>query len=543
MLKEFKSFVEKHNLIEKDDRILLAISGGVDSMVLAELLILLSRRDAETQRHKEMVAESEFKVQSSKFKVQSSEFKVQSSKVQSSEFNGSKLKGSKVQNLAFAHCNFHLRGDDSDRDEKFVTEFAQENNIPIYIKHFDTESYAKENSLSIEMAARELRYSWFKELKETHNFNKVALAHHGDDQIETFFINFLRGSGIKGLKGMKPQNDFYIRPLLWSNRKEIEDFAKENGIQWVEDYTNQETIYLRNKIRHNIIPVFDEMKNNARQSLNFSINCLSSENDLYRSLIDEKLSNIETSYTMPELVEGTTHGASTNSATAFPRSIENKYFLHDVNGKQLLFEWVRRYGFNFDQAESMFEAMRNGKSGSVWQSVGTRLIASVLRRTRLIASVQSDKIEIFEEKENDEVMVIETQRLKDAKTLSGDDGSATLRLCDSVSLRLHSYNKDESFKLLKDPSVAAQFDMDKISFPLKLRHWRKGDKFRPLGMKGSKLLSDFFNDLGFSTYQKQNVWIMEDANGLILWVVGYRINDKVKILDSTKVIFQCNLEH
>ena len=505
MLKEFKSFVEKHNLIEKDDRVLLAISGGVDSMVLAELLLRL--QDYKTTRLQE----------------------------------NSELNGSKVQNLAFAHCNFHLRGEDSNRDEKFVTDFANENNVPIFITHFDTEKYAKENSLSIEMAARELRYSWFKELKEIHNFNKVALAHHGDDQIETFFINFLRGSGIKGLKGMKPQNDFYIRPLLWSNRNEIETFAKDNDIQWVEDYTNQETVYLRNKIRHNIIPIFDEIKDNARQSLNFSINCLSSENDLYRSLIEEKISNIETSCTMPELVESTTHGASTSSATAFPRSIENKYFLQDANGKQLLFEWVRRYGFNYDQAESMYEAMKNEKSGVVFYNDNIRL--QDYKTTRLQASVQKDKIEIFEEKENDEVMLIETQRLKDSKTQSGDDGSVTLRLCDSVSLRLNSYNKDESFKLLKDPSVAAQFDMDRISFPLKLRHWRKGDKFRPLGMKGSKLLSDFFNDLGFSAYQKQNVWIMEDANGLILWVVGYRINDKVKILNSTKVIFQCDLEH
>jgi tRNA(Ile)-lysidine synthase len=111
-----------------------------------------------------------------------------------------------------------------------------------------------------------------------------------------------------------------------------------------------------------------------------------------------------------------------------------------------------------------------------------------------------------------------------------------------VSLRLNSYNKDENFRLIKDPKVAAQFDMDKIAFPLKLRHWKKGDRFKPLGMNGSKLLSDFFNDLGFSEYQKRNVWIMEDFNGLILWVVGYRINDKVKILDSTKVIFQCDLE-
>ena len=518
MLKEFKSFVEKHNLIEKDDRVLLAISGGVDSMVLAKLLLRL--QDYKTTRPQvDSVAEL---VEAPKTNRQRSMVNSQRSTV-----NGQ---------ISFAHCNFHLRGDDSNRDEQFVTDFAKENNIPLYIKHFDTEKYAKENSLSIEMAARELRYAWFKELKETHNFNKVALAHHGDDQIETFFINFLRGSGIKGLKGMKPQNDFYIRPLLWSNRNEIEEFAKDNDIRWVEDYTNQETVYLRNKIRHNIIPLFDEMKDNARQSLNFSINCLSSENDLYRSLLEEKLSNIEISCTMPELVEGTTHGASTSSATAFPRSIENKHFLDDANGKQLLFEWVRRYGFNFEQAESMFDAMRNGRSGSVWQSVGTV-------GTRLIASVQSDKIEIFEKKENDEeFIVLETQRLKDAKTQSGDDFT-TLRLCDSVSLRLKSFTKDENFRLIKDSSVAAQFDMDKIKFPVKLRHWRKGDKFRPLGMKGSKLLSDFFNDLGFSAYQKQNVWVMEYANGLILWVVGYRINDKVKILNSTKVIFQCDLEH
>ncbi len=498
MLKEFKSFVEKHNLIEKDDRVLLAISGGVDSMVLAKLL-LLSHRDTKTPRHQGWVTEP---------------VEVPTANSQQPTANSQ---------LAFAHCNFHLRGEDSDRDERFVTDFAKENNIPLFIKHFDTEAYAKENSLSIEMAARELRYAWFKELKEIHNFNKVALAHHGDDQIETFFINFLRGSGIKGLKGMKPQNDFYIRPLLWSNRNEIEEFAKNNGIQWVEDYTNQETIYLRNKIRHNIIPLFDEMKNNARQSLNFSINCLSSENDLYRSLIEERISNIE-------FIDGNY------------RSIENNHFLDGANGKQLLFEWVRGYGFNFEQTESMFDAMKNGKSGVVFYNDNGQQTTDNRQCSRLVASVQKDKIEIFEEKENDEeFIVLETQRRKDAKTQSCDDFT-TLRLCDSVTLRLKSFNKDENFRLIKDPSVAAQFDMDKIKFPLKLRHWRKGDKFRPLGMKGSKLLSDFFNDLGFSAYQKQNVWIMEDANGLILWVVGYRISDKVKILDTTKVIFQCGLE-
>ena len=465
MLKEFKNFVEKNNLIEKGDKILLALSGGIDSMVLAKLLILYSQRTSSTVNSQSQC------------------------------------------HLSFAHCNFHLRGDDSNRDEKFVTEFAEENKIPIYIQHFDTESYAKENSLSIEMAARELRYSWFEELKDINNFTKVALAHHGDDQIETFLINMLRGSGINGLKGMKPQNDFYIRPLLFSNRSQIEAFAKENNIQWVEDYTNNETIYLRNKIRHQIIPIFDEIKENARNSMNFSIDCLSSENDLYRSLIEEKLSMIE-------------------NVNRDYRFVDSIHFLKNKEGKQLLFEWVRKYGFNYTQSESMYEAMMNGKSGVVFYNDNGQQTTD----NSLIASVQKDRIEIF--KNNDKEENFQIFRFSD---------SQILKLSDSQILRFSVLKKDEDFKLIKDSSVA-QFDMDKIAFPLKLRRWKKGDRFRPLGMKGSKLLSDFFNDLGFSTYQKQKVWIMEDANGLILWVVGYRISDKVKISDSTEVIFQCDLK-
>ena len=368
MLTEFKNYVEKHNLIGKDDKVLLALSGGVDSMVLAKLL-LLRQQSTENGQHTSSTTQQLNSV---------------TEPVEVPRANSQ---------LAFAHCNFHLRGEDSNRDEKFVAEFARENNIEIYVKHFDTETYAKENSLSIEMAARELRYAWFKELKETHNFDKVALAHHGDDQIETLFINLLRGSGIKGLKGMKPQNDFYIRPLLWSSRNEIETFAKENGIQWVEDYTNRETVYLRNKIRHNIVPVFDEMKNNARHSIDFSISCLSSENDLYRSLIDEKLSAME-------------------SVNGDCRSIDVKCFLENENGRQLLFEWVRMYGFNFNQAESMFEAMRNGKSGVMFYNDNGQQTTDNRHCSRLIVSVQKDKIEIFEEREGEEEIIIESQNLR-----------------------------------------------------------------------------------------------------------------------------------
>ena len=479
MLKEFKNFVEKNNLIEKGDKILLALSGGVDSMVLAKLLILYSQRTSSTVNSQSQC------------------------------------------HLSFAHCNFHLRGDDSNRDEKFVTEFAEENKIPIYIQHFDTESYAKENSLSIEMAARELRYSWFEELKDINNFTKVALAHHGDDQIETFLINMLRGSGIKGLKGMKPQNDFYIRPLLFSNRSQIEAFAKENNIQWVEDYTNNETIYLRNKIRHQIIPLFDEIKENARNSMNFSIDCLSSENDLYRSLIEEKLSMIE-------------------NVNRDYRFVDSIHFLKNKEGKQLLFEWVRKYGFNYTQSESMYEAMMNGKSGVMFYSSSTdnrQQTTDNRLYPQYVASVQKDKIGIFENRTDKTEYIIEALPVGKSRIFSDAESNYELpKMLFSVT------NKGVDFKLFKDASKYAQFDAEKIEFPLKLRRWKKGDRFRPLGMKGSKLLSDFFNDLGFSTYQKQKVWIMEDANGLILWVVGYRISDKVKISDSTEVIFQCDLK-
>ena len=311
---------------------------------------------------------------------------------------------------------------------------------------------------------------------------------------------------------MKAQNDFYIRPLLWSSRKQIETFAKDNAIQWVEDYTNQENVYLRNKIRNQMMPLFDDMKNNARQSLKFSIDCLTSENELYRSLIKEKLSQIE--FVKEDY-----------------RYIENKHFLQNENGRQLLFEWVRMFGFNYEQSVSMYDAMRNGKSGVVFYSSSTdnrQQTTDNRLYPQYVASVQKDMIEIFENKNEDEDILI--------------SGSQILRFSDSQILRFSIINKGIDFKLIKDPSVAIQLDFEKIKFPIKLRHWKKGDKFKPLGMKGSKLLSDFFNDMGFSTYQKQNVWIMEDSNSLILCVVGYRINDKVKITDTTKVIFQCALE-
>ena len=238
MIDQFHLYINRYNLIAEGDKLILAISGGVDSMVLADLLL---------KAKMEFVA---------------------------------------------AHCNFHLRGEESDGDEKFVRDYAERNGIQCFVKHFETEKYAAEQGISIEMAARDLRYSWFEELRQQLNYDKIAVAHHADDQAETFFINLLRGAGLNGLKGMKPQNGVIIRPLLWASREQIRKYAVENHIVWREDHTNAESVYLRNKIRNRLLPTFDELHPEARHGLHKSLEHLSAENELYRALLKEKLAQI-----------------------------------------------------------------------------------------------------------------------------------------------------------------------------------------------------------------------------------------------------------
>ena len=219
----------------KSERIILALSGGIDSMVLADMLLK---------------AKADFVI---------------------------------------AHCNFHLRGEESDGDEQFVREYAEKNGLTCYVKQFDTLRYAEDHKLSIEMAARELRYAWFEELRQQLNYDYIAVAHHADDQLETFFINLLRGAGIRGLKGMQKVNGHVIRPLLDSSREDIRQYAVEHDLKWREDHTNAETQFLRNKIRHELLPVIDRISKEGRASILKSINHLASENELYRELVKEKL--------------------------------------------------------------------------------------------------------------------------------------------------------------------------------------------------------------------------------------------------------------
>ena len=407
----------------ENKKLILALSGGIDSMVLADVLLK---------------AKADFVV---------------------------------------AHCNFHLRGEESDGDEQFVREFAERNGLTIYVKQFDTLGYAKEHGISIEMAARELRYAWFEELRQQLGYDKIAVAHHADDQLETFFINLLRGAGIRGLKGMRSINGNIIRPLLNVSREEIHQYALEKGIKWREDHTNAETQFLRNKIRHEWLPVIDSVSPESRVAILKSMNHLGSENELYRELVNEKLFQI---VRRDEDVQIVSH--------------------RSVLSCQLLFEWLRDYGFNSDQVQFIYDAM-NGQSGKSFFSPTHRL------------TVERDGLELSPIYHQDNV---------------------------PLNLSFQHIIHDENFQIDPSPWVA-QLDFDQLTFPLQLRKWQVGDRFHPLGMKGSRLLSDFLKDLKLTQRQKEACEVLVTADGKVVWVVGYRIDDRFKVTSETKTVLQCGL--
>ena len=413
---------------ELNGKLILALSGGIDSMVLADMLLQ---------------AKAEF---------------------------------------VLAHCNFHLRGEESDGDEQFVRDYAERKGLTIYVKQFDTLNYAEEHKLSIEMAARELRYAWFEELRQQLQYDYIAVAHHADDQLETFFINLLRGAGIRGLKGMQPVNGHIIRPLLDVSRAEIQQYAEEHQLHWREDHTNAETLYLRNKIRHELLPVIDGISKEGRVSILKSINHLASENELYRELLKEKLLQIVRQYGETQYFD----------LKNFPLST-----LHFP----LLFEWLRDYGFNTDQVHFIHEALNNGQPG-------TSFFSPIHRVT-----IERDGLELTEICKKSDI---------------------------SVELSYQEIEKDSNFEIDKSPEVA-QLDYDKLTFPLQLRKWQAGDRSQPLGMKGSKLLSDFFVDQKMTTRQKEECQVLTTADGQIVWVVGRRIDDRFKVTDKTKTVLKVQI--
>jgi len=430
MLTEFQRHINLKFPFLKDSKLLIAISGGIDSVALIHLLHHLNF------------------------------------------------------DISLAHCNFQLRGSESDLDEEFVKKLATNLNIRCHTISFDTNAISKEKKVSTQMAARDLRYNWFDKLVNENNYKYVLTAHQKDDVLETFLINFTRGTGLDGLTGIPEINNNIVRPLLVFTRNDIENFAKENNISWREDKSNASTKYLRNKIRHDVIPVLKEINPGLMDSFDNTLNHLKGSQNIIKDAVD----------------------TLKKEATIFENDIlkinieKIKYF---DNPKAYLFELLKEYGF------------------SEWNDVVTLLVA------------QSGK----------QVFSKSYRLIKDRKYLlltEIDDEDST------QSYTIHNLNKDFTsndftlkFKLdggfdqQSSSKKLVSLDFDQLSFPLTIRKWQHGDFFYPTGMKGKKKLSDFFNDEKMSILEKEKAWILTTSKNEIIWVIEKRLDKRFQISSAT----------
>lgn len=441
MLNEFLQHITKEHPFLRDKKLLIAVSGGIDSVVLTHLFHELK------------------------------------------------------YNISLAHCNFQLRGEESNRDEAFVEDLAKKLDIPVFIKKFDTLQFASEEKLSVQLAARKLRYDWFNELLHQKQYDYLLTAHHADDVVETFLINLSRGTGLDGLTGIPKQNGKIIRPLLPFSREQIEKYAKEQKIDWREDATNEETKYLRNKIRHKIIPILKELNPNFLSTFSKTLDNLQG----IRAIADDRIEEVSKDV-ISESVD----------KSIFQFNIEKLKELN--NPKAYLFEMLKQYGFTeWNDVENLL----NSQSGKYVYSNSHKLLKDreFLLLSKIINSVSED------------IFFIE----KDSSFLKTE----------KISLKITETK--EPVRSLKSLSTNSAFvDKDLLKFPLIVRKWKEGDYFYPFGMKGKKKISKYFKDQKISNFEKENSWLLCSENDIV-WVVGQRSDDRFKITDKTKHIVQIEI--
>lgn len=432
MLEKLKKHCNQHFPFLKQKKVLLAVSGGLDSMVLLHLF---------QQLHYE---------------------------------------------IGVAHCNFQLRGLESFEDQNFIQNYAEANSLPIFITQFDTQAFAQNYKLSIQVAARELRYNWFYELLEIHNFDYVLTAHHADDNLETFIINLSRGTGLDGLTGIPEQNDKVIRPLLAFSRQEIEAYAKQNAIQWREDSSNASDKYLRNKIRHDVVPILKEL------NTDFIASFQKTQEYLQQAQVMVEDASIMVYQQVAKEVGEEIH-------------FDLKKLKPLPNYKSYLYQWLREYGFSaWDDVYDLVDS----QSGKQIFSSHFRLLKNRDYLVLCPLDFTDSKKEYFITKNQKEVKV-----------------PLNLSICKVTDIN--------------DTSIQSIFvDETKLQYPLVLRHWREGDFFQPLGMKGkSKKVSKFLKDEKVSLIEKEKIWLLCSDNQIV-WIVGMRQDERFKIDETTKEILK-----
>jgi tRNA(Ile)-lysidine synthase len=430
MLQKLKNHIQQNFSFLQDKKLLVATSGGMDSMVLVYLFQKLNF------------------------------------------------------NFALAHCNFQLRNSESDGDEKFVKNYAELHKIPCFTTKFDTKNYSELHKLSTQVAARNLRYNWFNDILEQENFDYVVTAHHADDVAETFMINLSRGTGLDGLTGIPSQNGNIIRPMLPFSRKEIENYASENCLQWREDSSNASDKYIRNKIRHHIIPVFKEINDSFLSSFQNTLEHLNQQ----QSLVDDAVLLVYEKVVLEEKEQ---------------LKINISDLLQYKNYKAYLYQWLHNYGFN------------------AWNDVYDLVQSQTGKR------IESENYILLK---NRDYLLLSQRKSTDFETI----------VINSVT---ESTNFPLNFSFCNISNISNQnkniifVEESKLQFPLTIRKWNEGDFFYPAGMQGKKKVSKYFKDEKFTLFQKQEAFILE-CNNKIVWIIGHRADERFKPENTTQKIIQ-----
>ena len=440
MIDQVRKFIQQHHLLTTDKPVLVGLSGGADSVALLAVLHRLGYA------------------------------------------------------CVALHCNFHLRGAESMRDEQFARQLATDHfQIPFYKQDFQTEDYAQAHHVSIEMAARELRYAWFDQMRDKWQAQAIAVAHHRDDQVETVLLNLLRGSGIRGLSGMSPKQGFVVRPFLAVSREAILQWLNQENLTYVTDSSNLSDAYQRNFIRLRIMPLLEQMNPSAKQSIARTAVHLADAEQLYQVALQQAKASIclsDNRFSIPHLI-------------------------HQPARATVLHELLHPYGFSRTTCQSIDMALE-GLSGKEFYSTTHRLV-----------------------KDRESLWVVPISSQETDASFWIQEGQSVWEGPISLTLQMLEYTSEIQIPISKEEICV---DYDKLQFPLCLRHWKKGDWFIPFGMKGRKKLSDYFSDHKYCRIEKEQTWLLCSGDDVV-WMVGERLDNRYRIGERTKKVLHVKISH